>query len=263
VLALAGSVLVTSLIGSPHCAAMCGGFVVFYAGGHSRRRWLAHTAYNLGRLLSYVVLGVLAGALGAGVERIGALAGVARAAAWLAGTAMIVWGGAALLRALGAARPVRAGRRGAHALIAPALRAVHAQPAEVRGLAMGLLSTLLPCGWLYAYVAIAAGTGTPLGGASVMAVFWLGTVPVMAGLALFAQSALGGLRRRLPVAAALIMIALGLMTLGGKLRPHAHDAGHAGHAAAKVETRDARVAPAKAAAGAARSGEASGSHDHD
>ncbi len=220
-LALAGSVLLTSLIGSPHCAGMCGGFVVFYAGHETRRRWLAHAAYNAGRLVSYVALGALAGALGGGVERLGAVVGIGRAAAWLAGTAMIAWGGVALLRAAGVGGPV-GGAAGAHGLIARALRGVHAQPAAVRGATMGLLSTLLPCGWLYTYVAIAAGTGTPAGGMLVMAVFWVGTVPVLAGLALLAQSALGGLRRRLPVLAAVLMIVLGLLTLGGRLQPHVH-----------------------------------------
>jgi sulfite exporter TauE/SafE len=242
VLALAGSVLVTSQIGSPHCAAMCGGFVVFYAGHDAKPRWPAHLAYNGGRLGSYVLLGVLAGALGAGVERAGAVVGVGRAAAWLAGTLMVVWGVAALLRALGLGGVPRASAPGAHALIARALRAVHAQPAAVRGLTMGLLSTLLPCGWLYAYVAIAAGTGTPAGGALVMAVFWLGTVPVMAGLAVFAQSALGGLRRRVPVAAAVIMIALGLLTLSGRLQPHVHagqEGGQGAHGGASA-THDHR-----------------------
>jgi hypothetical protein len=241
VLALAGSVLVTSLIGSPHCAAMCGGFVVFYAGHDAKPRWPAHLAYNGGRLASYVLLGVLAGALGAGIERAGAVVGVGRAAAWLAGTVMVVWGVAGLLRALGLGGAPRASAPAVHALIARALRAVHEQPAAVRGLTMGLLSTLLPCGWLYAYVAIAAGTGTPAGGAVVMAVFWLGTVPMMAGLAVLAQSALGGLRRRVPVAAAVIMIALGLLTLSGRLQPHVHAGGAAGH--------DAH-------------GETAGTHDH-
>lgn len=223
-LALAGSVLVTSLIGSPHCAAMCGGFVVFYSGHETKRRWLAHLAYNGGRLVSYVALGLLAGLLGAGIERAGAVIGVGRAAAWIAGSFMLVWGVTALLRALGVGGAPRSSAASAHGLIARALRAVHAQPAEVRGLVMGLLSTLLPCGWLYAYVAIAAGTGTPAGGALVMAVFWLGTVPMMAGLAVIAQSALGGLRRRVPIAAAVIMIALGLLTLTGRLQPHVHGA---------------------------------------
>lgn len=226
-LALAASVLATSMIGSPHCAAMCGGFVVFYAAEGRGRAWLAHAAYHGGRLISYTVLGLAAGALGAGIERAGALAGLGRAAAWLAGIAMVLWGGAALLRALGMAGPVRPGGR-AHAWIAPVLRAVHARPAALRGLVMGLVSTLLPCGWLYAYVAIAAGTGAPLTGALVMAVFWAGTVPLLVGLGVLARPLLGRLQRRLPVVAAVVMIVLGMLTLGGRLQPHVHGVHTAG-----------------------------------
>jgi uncharacterized protein len=237
VLALAGSILLTSLVGSPHCAGMCGGFVVFYAGAESRRRWLAHAAYNAGRLVSYVALGAIAGLLGAGIEHAGLTIGVGRAAAWLAGGVMILWGGVQLVRALGHPSARRPSRPVRHGLLSGAMRAVHAQPAEIRGATIGLLSTLLPCGWLYAYVTVAAGTGSAPGGMLVMAVFWAGTVPMMAGLGLAAQSALGGLRRRVPVAAAVVMIVLGLLTLGGKMQPHlpgTHGGpmGHAAHGAA-------------------------------
>ena len=60
-IALAGSVLLASLLGSPHCAGMCGGFVCFYSGQDGRGQTRAHAAYNLGRLVSYLVLGLLAG----------------------------------------------------------------------------------------------------------------------------------------------------------------------------------------------------------
>ena len=68
-IALAGSVLVASLLGSPHCAGMCGGFVCFYAAQGGRGQARAHAAYNFGRLFSYLVLGLLAGALGRTLEQ--------------------------------------------------------------------------------------------------------------------------------------------------------------------------------------------------
>ncbi|HEY0971648.1 MAG TPA: sulfite exporter TauE/SafE family protein, partial [Gemmatimonadales bacterium] len=75
---LALAVLVASLVGSPHCAGMCGPFVCFYAGaGAGARpvaRWAAHAAYNGGRLLSYLALGALAGTLGAGLDAAGSMA---------------------------------------------------------------------------------------------------------------------------------------------------------------------------------------------
>ena len=63
----AAGVLMASLVGSVHCAGMCGGFVCFYAGAgvndaSSPRPSLlhAHALYNIGRLLSYLILGALA-----------------------------------------------------------------------------------------------------------------------------------------------------------------------------------------------------------
>ena len=50
---------------------------------------------------------------------------------------------------------------------------------ERRGAATGLLTTLLPCGWLYAFVITAAGTGNALAGAGLMATFWVGTLPML------------------------------------------------------------------------------------
>jgi len=216
---LVGSVLLASLLGSPHCAGMCGGFVAFYAGGDGRGRIRPHLAYNGGRLISYVTLGAIAGALGAGVDHMGALAGLGRVAGILAGVVMVVWGAAALLAEAGIAIRLPAAPEGLRRPLTAALKSVHARPAPVRALVMGLVTTLLPCGWLYAFVAVAGGTAHPLAGALVMAVFWMGTLPVMAGLGLTAQRAFGPLRRRLPVFTATLLVVFGLLTVAGRFRP--------------------------------------------
>jgi len=225
VIALAGSVLLASLVGSPHCAGMCGGFVCFYAGQDGRRQHLAHVAYNLGRLCSYLVLGLLAGVLGQALDRAGAAAGLQRPAAIAAGAVMLVWGTAALLAALGARLPATGAPPFLRTRFAAAMRAVHAQPPVVRALTVGLVTTLLPCGWLWVYVATAAGTGSVPMALLVMAAFWLGTVPMMAGLGLAAQGFLGPLRRRVPVLTASLLVVLGLLTIGGKfqaMKPGGH-----------------------------------------
>lgn len=235
-IALLGTVLAMALIGSPHCAAMCGGFVCFYAGQPgASRRGLAHVAYNGGRLVSYAALGTMAGVLGAGLDRAGAGLGLARAAAVIAGALMIAWAGLALLRASGRLAPAPHAPRWMRARLAAAIAAVHAQPPAVRALVIGLLTTLLPCGFLYAYVTVAAGTGSPARGALVMAAFWLGTLPVMATVGLLARSALGPLQRRLPALSAAALMVVGLLTITGKFHVHTHPmpmggAAHAGHA---------------------------------
>jgi uncharacterized protein len=226
VIALAGSVLAASLLGSPHCAGMCGGFVCFYAGQDGRGQAWAHVAYNLGRLVSYLMLGVVAGVIGHALDRVGAAAGLQRGAAVAAGAVMIVWGAAALASALGAKLPHAVAPAFLHSRFAAALRAVHAQPPVVRAIAVGLVTTLLPCGWLWVYVATAAGTASVPGAALVMAAFWLGTVPMMAGVGLAAQGLFGPLRKRLPVFTAAVLVVLGVLTLGGRFQPATAHGGH-------------------------------------
>jgi sulfite exporter TauE/SafE len=96
---------------------------------------------------------------------------------------------------------------------------------------MGTLTGLLPCGWLWAFVITAGGTGHPLSGAAVMAAFWIGTVPAMVGLLAFAGPVIAGIRARMPVVTAMVLIALGLGTLAFRWRdagvvqviaPHCH-----------------------------------------
>ncbi len=225
-IALAGSVLLASLLGSPHCAGMCGGFVCFYSGQDGRGRWLAHVAYNAGRLFSYVLLGLLAGALGHVLDRAGAAAGLHRTAAIAAGVVMVVWGIGALMVAFGAKLPTAAAPAILRTRFASAMRAVHAQPPEVRALTLGLVTALLPCGWLWVYVATAAGTGSVAGAVLVMGAFWLGTLPVMAGLGVAAQTLIGPIRRRLPVVTASVLVVLGLLTIGGRLGAMTPGGGH-------------------------------------
>ena len=225
--ALALTVLAASLVGSLHCAGMCGGFVAFYTGAGGRRQGLGHAAYNIGRLAAYATLGALAGALGAALDLASAPAGIQRGAAVLAGALIALWGTRTLLETAGV-RMARleppAALRGA---VARGVAAVAAQPPVTRALVIGLLTGLLPCGWLYAFIVTAAGTGDPLRGAGLMAVFWLGTLPVMAGLGVAVQALAGSLRRWVPAVCAVAMIVVGLLAVAGRARaPERHAIQH-------------------------------------
>ncbi|MGB0767859.1 MAG: sulfite exporter TauE/SafE family protein, partial [Phycisphaeraceae bacterium] len=103
------AVFVASLVGSLHCAGMCGAFVAFAVSdseGRSGRRAALAAAYHVGRLTTYVALGVAAGWVGALLDLSGALVGVSRAAMMLAGGVMIVFGISAAMAATGK-RPIR------------------------------------------------------------------------------------------------------------------------------------------------------------
>jgi hypothetical protein len=217
--ALGLTVLASSLLGSLHCAGMCGGLVAFATGaGRSRGAWLAHLAYHAGRLAAYGALGALGGAAGATLDLGGSLLGLQRAAAAVAGALIALWGAAALLEALGARVPRLEPPRALGRLVGRALRRIAGRPPAVRALSMGLLTGALPCGWLYAFVAAAAGTGSAPSGALLMAVFWLGTLPVLAGLGLGAQALAGPLRRHAPAVCAVAMIVVGLLAVAGRLQ---------------------------------------------
>jgi uncharacterized protein len=205
------AVLTASLLGSLHCAVMCGPLLALYRGGPVGQRWRAFLLHQLGRLAGYLALGAVAGSVGGLLERAGAIVAVQRAAMLLAALALAVWGGVLAVRAWrGVSR-----HHGAPSVAAPLGRWVRRglvplgrrSPAQ-RALGLGALNALLPCGWLWAFVTLAAGTGAASRGALAMAVFWLGTVPALLGVHALAGAALQRLRPRWPLVTAALVWSL-------------------------------------------------------
>ena len=219
-IALLATVFVASLLGSLHCVGMCGPFVAFYSGADGSagaRRLLSHTAYSGGRLLTYALFGLAAGAVGAALDVAGSLAGVQRIAGIVAGTTMILWGLAVLLQLRGVRlfrHGAGGGRRGGR--VRRGFSLVSDKPPVVRAAVVGLLSGLLPCGWLWAFVVTAAGTGNALSGAAVMTAFWAGTVPALLAVGFGAQLISAPLRRHVPAVTAMLLVALGLYAIIGR-----------------------------------------------
>jgi sulfite exporter TauE/SafE len=224
VTALVASVFVASLLGSAHCAGMCGGFVCAYAPGATR--W-SHVAYHGARLLTYVGLGALAGIVGAGVTQAGALLALQNAAALVAGLLMVLWGTATVLAARGVAVPQLAWPAGPQRWMQRLVRRAAAWSPTQRALTLGAITTLLPCGWLYAFVVTAAGTGAPLSAMLVMSVFWLGTVPALLAVAVGVRRLSASWRQRLPILTASSVVIIGLLTIALHVWPR----DHAAHAA--------------------------------
>lgn len=216
---LALGVLSASLLGSVHCAGMCGSFVCFYATGGRRARGgrASHLAYNGGRLVSYLLLGLLAGALGAGVDRLGTFVGLSRGAAILAGALMVGWGLRTLLAEGGIRLPRLDGLPPGRNPLGGLLARVRDRSPVVRAAATGLLTTLLPCGWLYAFVFAAAGTGDPRSAAVMMTLFWAGTLPMMLAVGYGAQRLTGAFRARLPLVTAAAVVVMGVLSIAGRL----------------------------------------------
>lgn len=169
---------VAGFAGGVHCAAMCGGIVgaVSRGQGQGGARWQLAFAYNGGRIASYCIAGLLAGALGeAGLSlRGGALAQHLLLAA--GGIALIVLalylaGVAPFMRAVEAAGAVIWRR------IQPWSRHFLPVNSVARALGLGAVWGWLPCGMVYAVLLTALATGSALHGALVMIAFGLGTLP--------------------------------------------------------------------------------------
>ena len=217
---LLATVFAASLVGSLHCIGMCGPFVAFYSGSDGSagaRRLLSHAAYSGGRLATYVLIGLAAGAVGAALDVAGSLAGVQRIAAIVAGSTMILWGVLALLQLRGV-RIFRhaSGNSRISGLLRRGFSLVGDKPPVIRAAVVGLLSGLLPCGWLWAFVVTSAGTGNALRGAAVMTAFWAGTVPALLAVGLGAQLLSAPLRRHIPAVTAVLLVGLGLIAILGR-----------------------------------------------
>jgi sulfite exporter TauE/SafE len=181
-----------SLLGSAHCVGMCGGLILAAA---PRPAQVAR--YHIGRLIGYLTLGTFAGSLSLGW--IGTLV----IAAGLIHMGVSVWRG-----------------RGVHFFWIPQawLNRLY-RAARGQAFFVGLLSVALPCGWLHGFVLAAASMHSPLKGALVLALFWLGTLPALTATPWIASKVLTPFSRRSPRMAAALLIAAGFLALGARAAP--------------------------------------------
>lgn len=198
------------LLGSGHCVGMCGGFVVNL--GLMHRSWKLNLGrqllYGTGRVFTYVGLGVAGGYLGAQLED--RLPSLVHVQAWLcvaAGLLLVVQG----LHSLGLfqLRTQRSERCVAPGMFGDLLRASTLHSVFFGGVVNGFL----PCGLVYAFLALAGSTRQPLAGGLVMLLFGIGTIPVLALVGVGAGTVGVGLRRKLLAAAAVCVIATGGLSL--------------------------------------------------
>lgn len=218
-IALVVAVFTASVLGSLHCVGMCGAFVAVAVSdadrGPSRTSLLV--AYNLGRLVTYTILGAIAGALGAAVDIGGDALGLQRVAAGVAGGLMIGFGVIALARIHGFRTPRIPAPAPVQRFVMRGHQFAQRRTPVARAMIIGLLTTLLPCGWLYAFAITAAGTGNPFLGAVTMAVFWAGTLPALVALGAGVQRLTGALGAALPTLTTCTVVGVGIWMVSGRM----------------------------------------------
>lgn len=168
--------LMVGLTGSTHCLAMCGGLSAALGAGSQGSRLLLSLYCNLGRLLTYTLLGLALGTLGAGLGR--HVPGATVALQTLAGLLLIAMGLYLGRWWLILTRIESAGARLWRHLqpLTARLLPIRSPP---RALGFGLLWGLLPCGLVYSALAWSLAAGSPWHSALLMATFGLGTLPAM------------------------------------------------------------------------------------
>lgn len=163
--------LLTGLISSLHCVAMCGPLVAALPVGRLpvAQRKPAVGLYHAGRIITYSGLGALAGTMGLGLH----LLGWQRPLAIVCGSVLLAgsfwrsdWATGLRWPWLNRWVTTTFGRR---------LR----QPGWAGFLGLGVLNGLLPCGFTYVALAGTLSTDTPLAGAAYMLCFGMGTLPAL------------------------------------------------------------------------------------
>ncbi len=154
------------LLGSPHCVGMCGGFAVANAAGP--RGALSFTLWSAGRITTYAALGALAGVVGQSLMWLGWVGLVVSAV-------MLFWLAA---RIAGLATASTWTARIAHGPLGRVMRLARGAGPYAMGLATGLL----PCGLVYATLALPVVSASPVSGALAMAAFGVGTTPLLGAL---------------------------------------------------------------------------------
>jgi sulfite exporter TauE/SafE len=217
-----GIIFTLGLVSGMHCLQMCGPIVMTYGIAVPRgNAFKAHLSYNAGRVLTYMLLGALAGALGSGLGTLGRMANLATGARIVSGVAMIV-AGILMIGFVPSKGLVSIQKHGVTARFSKAIGKLLLSPGSK--FRLGLILGFLPCGLVYAALLKAMETAGPISGAFTMLAYGLGTS--IALLAVGMASSLAGARLAgnwtTRLAAVSILIAGSVLLYRGLAAPHCH-----------------------------------------
>lgn len=203
-----GMLFFIGLLTSVHCIAMCGGINLSQCipqtgtiGGSSSSSFRPSLLYNLGRVISYTVIGGIVGSLGSVISFSGVFKGAVQL---VAGLFMVIMG----INMLGFFPRLQK--------LTPHMPRMFAQKIDAEKgrskspLYVGLLNGLMPCGPLQAMQLYALSTGSVTKGALSMLLFSLGTVPLMFGLGALSSVLSKKFTRKVMTVGAVLVVVLGL-----------------------------------------------------
>ncbi|MDN3667784.1 sulfite exporter TauE/SafE family protein [Echinicola jeungdonensis] len=164
--------IVLGFVSSFHCVGMCGPIALAIGSLNKRGYWARKLAYNLGRTMTYSLLGLAIGFLGVGFE----MAGMQQGLSIGLGIIMIIFAifyskGEKLMAGLGLFQFV--------GKLKNYLGYWIKRGGAVSFFVTGFLNGLMPCGMVYMALMAALAQGNPLGSSLYMAFFGIGTIPLL------------------------------------------------------------------------------------
>lgn len=210
------------LVSSLHCVSMCGPLVLSYSLplGSSKfsKQIFAHLSYNAGRIITYALLGIVAGLFGGTVGFLGQIAGFENVAAIVAGVLMVVSGIIMLdlipNKKLQKFNPLIYTQK----FLRPLGRRISSTSIRSK-FSLGLILGFMPCGLIYAALFKAMATGTMLAGAITMIAFGLGTSMSLLAIGIFSSAFSLKLNRWGNKLAAISVLLLGLFLVSRGVMP--------------------------------------------
>lgn len=196
---------ILGLLGSLHCAGMCGPLAAALPStGRTPTGFLTgRLVYNLGRIITYALIGCIFGLIGKSLV----LAGIQR---WLSiSLGILLIAGLLTSRKAALSLPVIKFVDRLKFLMAASLK----RRSLTSLLILGLLNGMLPCGLVYVAAGAATMTGSIIAAMEFMLVFGLGTLPMMLLLGLTRKLFPVELRFKLLKAVPLSIFALAILLI--------------------------------------------------
>ncbi|WP_144393658.1 sulfite exporter TauE/SafE family protein [Pleionea sediminis] len=205
--------LLLGLGGSLHCVGMCGAIVtalsVTSKNQSFSRTSLITLCYNLGRISTYVILGVLAGFISSLADSFGFLTGLRILAAILliiTGLYLLnIWKGLLALEHVGGKVWTK---------VKPLTQKLNPSHSSLHAIITGMLWGLIPCGLVYSAIGVATAQGSISASILLMFAFGLGTLGPVLLMGIGFTSVAQWLKKTwLRYAFAIFMIAFGIWSL--------------------------------------------------
>jgi uncharacterized protein len=209
-----GAALLAGVLGSLHCAAMCGGIAAGASFGTRREAALATALrINLARVSSYTVGGLIAGGVGGGIVALARLDGLQLGMRMAVGVVLVVVA-VRLLDTRGRLGFLRLPGTGVWRWLAPLQRRLMPANTPARQLGLGMLWGWLPCGLSGTLLISAWLSASALQGGLLMLAFGSGTLLTMVPLSYSGSRVFAAFDRSAArPAAATVVLAAGMVTL--------------------------------------------------